>query len=334
MKYIAFTSANASEKIDRIERALESSGFERVLPPKDVDVFDEPVVLFWSKDFGITDPKLIERLKATAAAERLISVLIEKTTLPEDLPKHPIVDLVNWRGSPRNAFFQDLRRNLEAAVQKEPPPRPAGPVFRLVQRMCAGLTVGVVLAFLFAFALNLLELQNNLCSINFVQPNVSDFCGEWGLGDKPTREERLAWEGREPGSCEALRAHIDRFGETGALHGLAADLLDARRIVVEEKWQGEAQSQIFSQSVSSDGAATPETAKAVAMEDAMRTAEASCSAFAESDFYRYVGFELEATEWDCFELSSGHYCGFDGQNTCELQRLVRTNTEVCGPQGE
>jgi len=242
-----------------------------------------------------------------------------------------VVDLVHWRSSTSNAFFQDLRAYLTAAANQAPLPKPKGPVVRLVKRMCAGLTIGVIITFLFGFALNILQLQNNLCSINFNQPNLSDLCGKYGLGSKPTEEERVAWEGREPGSCQALRDHIDQFGEAGALHGLAADLLEARRVTVEEAWVEDSQSNIFSQSITADAAPSEKEARDLALDDAQRQAEASCRAFSESDFYRFDQYELEPMEWECVEHSTGHYCGFDGENTCHLERLVRTQYEVCGP---
>ena len=333
MNYTELSSGKTSSKRDRVTQALRNIGFNETYPGDDVVQYDIPVVLFWSKDFEIRDAAEWERLKETARSGRLISVLLEKTALPDDLPKHPFVDLINWRGSQRNAFFQDLRRYLEAAHRKAPPPSPKGPFVRLVKRMCAGLTVGMVAAFVFAVGLNLLELQNNLCSINFSQPGLSDFCGKWGLGDKPTVEERVAWETRDPTSCDALRTHIERFGEGGALHGLAADMLDARRILIEEEWVDDKQISIFSQTITAEGRPSVEDAQKNALIEGQKLAEASCRTLAATDFYRFLGADLTVKEWECSEFSSGHYCGFDGEKTCSMKRLIRTSTEVCGPDG-
>ena len=60
------------------------------------------------------------------------------------------------------------------------------------------------------------------------QPQISDMCGALGLGNRATKAERVAWEGRKPGSCEALRTHIEHFPD-GAYHDKAADMLAARR---------------------------------------------------------------------------------------------------------
>lgn len=321
----------SSKRAKKISETLRDLRFEiidfEIEPPR----FREPVVLVWSKNGRGHHDITEQELDVLADAGRLISVLVEKTTLPENLPKHPVVDLSGWRGSPRNAFFQDFRNYLEAASQRTPPPPPRGPFVRFVQRMCAGLTIGVIIAFAFGFALNLLELQNNLCSINFNQPEVSDFCGAYGLGEKPTKEERLAWEGREPNSCEGLRAHIEKFGESGALFDRASAMLDARRTITSETWSPREQRSPFSQSINSNGFETEALAREDAIMQAATDAEASCSALGESDFFRTIGSSVEPLTWDCFIANGSHYCGFDGARTCELEQLEKTTTEICGP---
>lgn len=330
MKLHLLHGLERTNRIETLSGCLSDLNFQLIEPTADTPHYREPVMLVWTKDLSVRDQISKDDLDALAAAGRLVSVVAEKVTLPDALPKHPVVDLTGWRGSPRNVFFQDLRRYLEAASQECPPPAPRGPLVRFAQRMCAGLTIGVIVAFVFGFALNLLELQNNLCSINFRQPDVSDFCGKYGLGDKPTREERVAWEARDPRSCEALRTHIDTYGDTGELFDRAAAMLEARRTVTNETWSAMSQRTPFSQSISVKGAATRDAAQSEALRDAAANAEAGCQAFAESDFYRFVDFEVSPTEWDCFTSSGQHYCGFDGTRICELEQLSRTNTEICG----
>lgn len=331
MKLHLIHGPKSAQRIETLSGSLRRLNFRLIEPSEDVPFFSEPVVLVWTKDFALGDRISQDELDALARAGRLVSVVVEKVTLPDTLPKHPVVDLTGWRGSPRNAFFQDFRSYLEAAYQRTPPPPPRGPLLRFLQRLFAGFTIGAIVAFVFGFALNLLGLQNNLCSINFSQPGVSDFCGKYGLGDKPTQDERIAWEGRDPTSCEALRTHIETYGDTGELFDRAAAMLDARRTATDETWSAVSQRTLFSQSVSVDGEATEELAQEAALKDAVRDAEAGCRSFAESDFYRFVAFKVSPDEWDCFTSSGQHYCGFDGVRTCELEQLNRTVTEKCGP---
>ena len=83
--------------------------------------------------------------------------------------------------------------------------------------------------------MNVLAVQNNLCSINFVQPKLSAIWGALGLGGKPERDERLAWGGRLLGSRDALRIHIEQL-PNGASRSTAADMIDGRRTVSGEGW--------------------------------------------------------------------------------------------------
>lgn len=331
MKFHVIPAAGADSKANRVIEALADLGFQTQSQDDGVRPFAEPVIIFWTKELDLAQEVDHKDLEACAQAGRLISVLVEKRSLPDTLPKHPVVDLVSWRGSPRNPFFQDLQCYLEAAVQQSPPPPPRGPMVRFVQRLSAGLTVGVVIAFIFGFALNLLELQNNLCSINFSQPNLSDFCGKYGLGDKPDHDQRVDWESREPHSCEAVRKFMDKYGSNSALHSQASEILSKKRIIVEEAWIADTQRTIFSQSITSQPATTEALAQQAALTQSLRIAEASCRAFAESDFYQFKGFDVQPEQWDCMDLRDGHYCGFDGFKVCNLERLERTNKEDCGP---
>ena len=259
-----------------------------------------------------------------------MSVVVEKVSLPVGLPQHPIVDLVGWKGSAQNPFFIELLGHLEQAAERKAPAHPGNRLSRIRKKLFAGLTFGVVVACIFGVTMNVLGVQNNVCSIDFAQPGLSDFCGGFGLGDKPTRKERLAWEARTPGSCDAIRSHIETFGDKGALHSVAADLLAARRTSTEVYWVDDTQSAPFSQSFATVGAETEAEARAAALANAGRAAEASCKAYGQGDLYKVKGHKIEVDAWDCTEFSSGHYCGFDGKSICLLERRVEEQREFCG----
>ena len=321
------------ERTGRVLNALASNDLDVEWARPEEGLEGGPVLLFWSRklDTGkVLDDPDIARL---ALNRQLVSVLIEKVPIPQALPHHTIVDLIGWRGSLRNPFFGDLVAALQAAETCTVPPRQRGPLIRLLQRACGGLTVFAVCAFLVAFFLNLLELQNNLCSINFSQPQISDFCGGWGLGGKPTKKERLDWEARPAGSCEALRKHIDAYPD-GALHGLAADMLAAQRTVTDEAFVVEDERYVFSWSIAADAAPSREAAQAHALVKGGHSAEEACKSFAASDYYKLLGTQLDGIEWSCFATNAGHFCGFDGYRICRLERLVKTGREVCGELDE
>ena len=67
-------------------------------------------------------------------------------------------------------------------------------------------------------------------------PSISDLCGALGFSKRPSKVERIAWEGREAGSWAALRSHVERFSY-GAYRAAASDMLAARRVTQSEIWQ-------------------------------------------------------------------------------------------------
>ncbi len=322
-----FADDHQDRRVQRVVDALQAEGFS---VPGEAPPDDRVTLACWTRETAALELAEDDERMLNAQTGRLVSILLEKTKLPTSLPDHAVIDLVGWRGSRRNAFFGDLVASLNAAKAKGPPPKHRGPVYRLAARLCGGMTFSAVAVFLVAFSLNMLGLQNNLCSMNFNQPDLSDFCGSYGLGNKPTAKERVAWETRDPNSCEALRNHIDRFGEQGALYGRADALLAAKRIVTEQEWVPDNQRSVFSTTISVDGLSDEVAAKDDALRRGRYGAEASCRAYAESDLFKYVSTKLEVESWDCFKTGSGHFCGFDGHRTCQLNRLSSSSHETCG----
>jgi hypothetical protein len=72
------------------------------------------------------------------------------------------------------------------------------------------------------FGLNALGVQDQFCSIPS-EHVISDVCGALGLGGRPTRDERLAWESRPRGDC--LRAFATDL--RNHYRSIAADMLSA-----------------------------------------------------------------------------------------------------------
>lgn len=174
----------------------------------------------------------------------------------------------------------------------------------------------------------MLAIQNNLCSVNFIQPNMSDMCGALGLGGKPEREERLAWESRPSGSCDALRAHIKRF-PNGALRAAAADMIDGRRIVADERWVKDEQRLPIYLPIG-DGFSNRAAAEADARTRAQAHASLLCEGFAATDIYQLRSSAFTPDYFTCETTATGNYCSFEGQAICALERLKRTNVEFCG----
>lgn len=287
------------------------------------------VIYFWTEENLSRRVRIGAETEALAKGQRLVSIRLAYGDLPRGLPDHPIVDLTDWQEGAPEARLQQLVEELQKADKRPSPPEPSPSWKRLLWRACSGLTATAIFLFLLSVPIHVLEQQNILCSAALPQPQISDFCGAWGMGGKPTREERVAWEGREPGSCNALREHIRAF-EGGVFYERASAGLDARVVEIHEIWRPDAIRDVFSQSFATEGAPTVEMAQAGALDEGRFWAQENCGDYAASDFYRLLDVTLEVEHWDCIDQRSGHYCGFRGYRTCHVEVLERAELESCG----
>ena len=315
-------------KRQRIILALQDVGFSLNLNA-DLDADPScPCIALWSR-IDATDAFGLKTELAKAANDgRLISVLLDASMVPTDLASHPIVDLSKWRGSRDNPAFIELIGKLKVAAQECAPKTATAKAARRLRLLTKGLKVAAVLGLAYTAVTLFLSNQNTVCSITRLQPNLSDMCGAMGLGGKPEREERLAWEGRPSGSCQALRDHIQRF-PNGALRSAAADLINGRHILAESSWIADEQ-RLPVVVPMGDGFSERTLAEADAWDRSMRQATMLCEGFAATDTYRLVAAALTPDSFSCDFTASGHYCGFDGAVACALERQQTTTRELCG----
>jgi hypothetical protein len=168
-----------------------------------------------------------------------------------------------------------------------------------------------------------------VCGVPFLQPQISDVCGALGLGHRPTKIERIAWEGREPGSCAALRSHIERFPQ-GAYRHDAADMLTARRVTQVEIWTpGTRRLSLF---MGQDGAPSGDeaAARSAALARATASAERLCKGFAATTSFRLTSATPTPQSWNCARVSGGVVCGFEGEAVCALEEQRIQELETCG----
>ncbi|KCZ84943.1 hypothetical protein HAD_04650 [Hyphomonas adhaerens MHS-3] len=192
-----------------------------------------------------------------------------------------------------------------------------------------GVPLVVGLGAVLSFGANLLSFQEMVCSVEFGQPGISDACGAMGFGGKPSRTERLAWQNREAGSCEALRRHIDMF-PAGAFRDDAADMLAAMRIEKTDVWEPtQKRLAVF---VPGDGSTYADEASArAAVSGRAETKSAQmCKSFAATASYRFTAATAAATDWQCEPSASGYSCDFDGEAICDLSIRHVKEKEVCG----
>jgi len=237
-------------------------------------------------------------------------------------------DLSTWRGSPKDPFVLDLVEAIRAKIEDRPVPPPKGPMKRLLRRLVFG-AMGAGLAMLLgAVANNSLGLLDKLCMVPIGQPAISDMCGALRLGNRPASKERMAWEARPTGSCDALRTHIATFPD-GVYRGPAADMIAARRKSESESWIPEEKP--LTLQTGWDAPAEPDEtrAKAAALQRSQGQAERMCSDFAVTGQASFKAARVEPLEWFCRQVAGGRVCGFGGRAVCVLEGRRITEHETC-----
>lgn len=210
--------------------------------------------------------------------------------------------------------------------------------FSIVWRHKVATLCGSGIAFIWlAFAQNLINAEI-ACSINFGQPNVSDACGYFGLGDKPTREERVDWGVVEArlvtptnDNCTALQNHIRRYPD-GAFAAEADRLVRNPFEYQTVTWVPENRTLPLFEEMSEAGFATAAEAETEVFERATAKARQQCDGFTSGDIYRVLSSSISDHGISCDQSSNLHYCTLEGTTVCSLERRLITIDLMCGTQ--
>ena len=330
-------------RVGRLARALEKAGltiwWDRGLPGGEswraniTQALHQAgcVVVVWSNGSVGAEGAFVRDEAARAMARGILApVMIDKVDPPLGFGELQAIDLTRWRGDVRDPFFQDLVAVIRAKLEHKPMPAPKGPTKRVMRRIFYGATSSGALAALGFFAFNTFGVASNVCTTPGLQPGLSDMCGACRMGERPTREERVAWERRPAGSCQALRDHIARFPE-GAFRREAADLLTARRVTTEDVWTPNVRSLAIYQPQPATGAPDEAAARAKALAAAQTQAENLCHGFAAATSFRFRAATLQPSVWTCTPGGGGVVCGFEGMVACQLEEKGSVEHEACGP---
>lgn len=329
-------------RVGRLARALEAEGlavwWDRGLPGGEswhanIEAKLHAagcVVVVWSSASTGSDGGFVrEEARRGLSLNILVPVLFDRIdVLPLGFGEIQALDLTRWRGDRRAADFQDLVGTIRAKLDNAPLPPPKGPAKRVARRLMWGSVSATTLIGAALIAFDTFGLAAKLCTVPGPQPGLSDGCGGLGLGGRPERAERLAWEARTPGSCPALREHINRF-PNGAYRSQAADLLTARQTSSVETWEPASRTLALFEPAGAP-AKDAGVAQASALESAKPDAERLCRGFGAGSLYRYVSSSAVAEHWNCIKSVQGTACGFDGRAMCELSMSRRTEQEHCG----
>ena len=226
----------------------------------------------------------------------------------------------------RDRFFKNLYAAIRAKLERRGSPLAKRPIRRPIRQVAyAGVASAIV-----GFTFNVLGVQDWVCGVPIFQPGVSDLCGALALGHRAKRAERIEWESREPGSCAALRIHIEHYPE-GAYRDAAADLLAARRMTQVEVWTPATPAPRLTMFVGQDGtpAGDSAAAQAAALERAKVVAERLCRGFAATTLFRLTSAQPAVQVWNCGRVSRGVVCGFEGEAVCSVEERRVKETESC-----
>jgi len=286
------------------------------------------VVVLWS--VGSTGPDgqyVRDEARRGQARGLLVPALIDKVAPPLGFGELQAVDLTRWRKNPNDPFLLDLVAAVRAKLAGQPVPKAKGPTRLWARRFTVGGGASAMAALLWVLGLNMFDVRDKGCSLPLAQPNLSDLCGSLGIGNRPSREERMAWQTREPSSCAALREHVNRF-PAGAYRSVAADLLAAAR---HERALEHAPTTRTTRGYvrqSEQGWATEAQARADALARAELDARDLGCAPREAH-ERLDGLTVEPAAYDCRSRpGSGTVCALDYHATCQL--AVQALVERCG----
>jgi hypothetical protein len=259
----------------------------------------------------------------------LVPVLLDKVNVPLGFGETQCIDLTHWKGNSRDPFFLDLCSAVAAKLDGRPVPAAKGPMKLLARRAVYGSFASAMVIGGLAFGLNLLNVQDRLCELSLLQPQASDACGAFGLGHRPTRRERIAWEHREIGSCAALRIHIERF-PAGVYRDQASSMLAARKVTPTETWEPATHQLVLFEPPGDVPSANRTAAEASAVARGQANADGQCGGFAATNSFRVKSARPVAEVWDCIPVAKQVTCGFRGKAVCEMEVRRIVESENCG----
>jgi hypothetical protein len=328
--YIAYKRAD-EVRVAKLVAALEEHGldiwWDRELPNAEsfreslTNRLDEAgcVLMVWTKESTEGDTRFVlDEARRGYERKILVAVMLDNVTIPLGFGEIQTIDLRHWKGKASDPFLIDLVEAMRAKLDGREADTPKGPAARLrriAARSAAGSIGAVALA---AMALNAFGLASRVCTIDALQPGLSDSCGTIGLGGRPSRAERVAWDKLPAGSCETLQSYINSFPDSPKSEQ-AARLLLAKNVTTVEEWDEVKRPLALFVPVGGGG-------KAAAIERARSSAERLCKSFGSGSLYRYKGAQPVAQAWNC----SGNSCGFEGIAECSLELRSEREVATCG----
>jgi hypothetical protein len=322
------------ERVAALAAALQRHGLDVVAQsgaPAEAALAAESarcVVIFWSQAALAAHGSAIRSL-ADYARDRhnLVSVLGDPVVPTVSMGEQPALDLTQWDGQSADGAFRDVLAAVQARLKGKPLPAAKVPLWAARKARFGRSILGLTVFLLVAFALDLFHLQRKVCYLPINQPELADACGAWGLGEMPSREERLAWAAREVGSCDDLRRHLEKF-PNGAFKYKAADWLSQPRRERTAEFVSVVREAPGYVNAPDEGVGDEARAQRLALARAESDAEEFLCHSVEQD-NTLEDVKVVIGKFDCrLREKGGHACGLEYTAQCKVKaRMLR---ERCG----
>lgn len=339
--FVSYKSEDV-ERVSRLAKALHSCGlsiwWDRYLSVGEnwhaqiQNALEDArcVIVVWTKtSVGQAGDFVRDEARVGKRRNILVPVRLDRVDPPLGFGEIQTIDLTRWKGSTKDPFFRDLIEAIKAKMEGRPVPAAKGPMRRLRQRLTYSTVAGALIACVGAFGSNSFSMQDKVCGAGILQPGVSDLCGAFGLGSRPSKSERLSWQARRPGNCEDLKSHLGRFA-AGAYRAQAQSLLADRHVEEIDTWTPVVRPLRLAVLIGEHGFAESDLAKADALARAQHKADDLCAGFGATTLYRFKSAKPEAEQWECSNIGSGISCGFEGRAVCQLELKDTKEAETCG----
>ncbi|HEX3919199.1 MAG TPA: toll/interleukin-1 receptor domain-containing protein [Caulobacteraceae bacterium] len=284
------------------------------------------VVVVWSHGSTGPDGGFVRDEAGHAKARGiLVPVRFDDVPPPLGFGELQAIDLRRWKGNPKDPFLLDVVAACRAKLEGKPAPPAKAPSVRLYRRLRAGALGALATGLFWSLATNLGGAQTMLCTIPVGQPVLSDACGAFGLGGRPSRDERIAWESLRKGSCDDLRGFVTRY-PNGANRRLAADLLTAATSERSATWSPAPRTARGYVRQGVAGMASADAAQADARTRAQADAATLCAPIDANE--RLAGVDVTPGAYDCRPGIGGTVCALDYTANCRIE--TRPLVEHCG----
>jgi hypothetical protein len=285
------------------------------------------VIVVWSEASVSGAGEFVQDEAAVAKSRgTLLPVRVDRVEPPLGFGQRQALDLIGWRGNPRDPRYQDVLATVRAMIAGGPLPQPQAPRTRARRRVLGGAAV-VLTAAAIGFVFNLFGAQNTLC-----RGPIRDVCAIVSVGGVPSAQDEIAFEQAKAQGCDGLRAFI-ASGRGGVLQFEADRLLSARRTEPVTTWvETERRLPLF-EPTPEGGQATEAAARKAVTAQARESARELCAGLAQSGMFQSLSTSLSIDVADCRDGANGWRCSLEGAAICALEARETRQVEVCEGTG-